>query len=158
MTFDDAFKILISHEGGYSKYRADPGGETMYGITVAVARRNGYHGIMRELTLDFAQSIYRRQYWDAVQADALPLAVRYAVFDAAVNSGVAQSVRWLQRAAGVTDDAVIGPSTLFAVHAADPLELVKRVIGQRLMAMINMSGWQVFSRGWAKRIASLLVS
>ena len=158
MTFDDAFKIVISHEGAHSNHRADPGGETMYGITIAVARRQGYMGEMRELTLDVAQSIYRRQYWDAVQADALPLTVRYAVFDAAVNSGVAQSVRWLQRAAGVDDDAVIGPATLAAVHAADPRDLVRRVIGHRLTAMTNMSGWQVFSRGWAKRIGSLLVS
>lgn len=31
--FDQAFEIVIGHEGGYSNNSADPGGETKYGIS-----------------------------------------------------------------------------------------------------------------------------
>jgi lysozyme family protein len=33
MTFEDAFKVLIGHEGGYVNDPKDPGGETKYGIS-----------------------------------------------------------------------------------------------------------------------------
>ncbi|HIA2409759.1 TPA: glycosyl hydrolase 108 family protein, partial [Burkholderia contaminans] len=32
-SFDDAFEALMGNEGGYSNSPADPGGETMWGIT-----------------------------------------------------------------------------------------------------------------------------
>ena len=104
MNFDQAFDILLKHEGGFSDHAADPGGKTRYGITEAVAREVGYRGDMRELPLDLAKRIYKDRYWDAVRAEELPEAIRYAVFDAAVNSGPRQAILWLQRAVGVRDD------------------------------------------------------
>ncbi len=92
MNFDAAFDVLLKHEGDFSAHKSDPGGKTRYGITEAVARRVGYRGDMRELPLDLAKRIYREDYWQAVRAEQLPPAIRYAVFDAAVNSGPAQSV------------------------------------------------------------------
>lgn len=44
------------------------------------------------------QAIYRKKYWNEIKGDKLAPAVSYVVFDGAVNSGVAQSVKWLQRA------------------------------------------------------------
>ena len=38
MDFDTAFHHLLGHEGSYSNHPSDPGGETMWGITIAVAR------------------------------------------------------------------------------------------------------------------------
>lgn len=35
MRFDDAFKIVLDFEGGYSNDPADRGGETNYGITAS---------------------------------------------------------------------------------------------------------------------------
>ncbi len=156
MTFDDAFTKLVIHEGGYSDHKADTGGKTMYGITEAVARASGYTGDMRELSQDAAKLIYLTQYWDKVQADALPAKVRYAVFDAAVNSGPGQSARWLQRALGVADDGRIGQITIAYARHSDPEELVKKMLAQRLRFMTNLTAWSSFSRGWARRIADLL--
>lgn len=156
VNFDQAFHELLGHEGGYSNHPSDPGGETMWGVTIAVARANGYTGPMRSMPVDVAKAIYRKQYWDAVRADDLPPAVRYAVFDAAVNSGVVQASKWLQRAVGVGEDGRIGPQTLTAARAAHPDNLRRRMLGFRLSAMTDMKGWQAFSRGWAKRIAALL--
>ena len=156
MNFDQAFDILLKHEGGFSDHAADPGGKTRFGITEAVAREAGYRGDMSELPLDLAKRIYKSRYWGAVRAEELPEAIRYAVFDAAVNSGPRQAIRWLQRAVGVKDDGIIGPQTLAAVHAADPERLLRRFLSQRLRFMTNLPNWGSFSRGWARRIADLM--
>ena len=156
MNFDQAFDILLRHEGGFSDHPSDPGGKTRFGITEAVAREVGYRGDMRELPLDLAKRIYKDRYWDAVRADELPEAVRYTVFDAAVNSGPRQAIRWLQRAVGVRDDGVIGPITLSAVRATDPQALLRRILSARLRFMTDLPTWPAFGRGWARRIADLM--
>lgn len=156
MNFDAAVDHVLKSEGGYSDHAADPGGRTRYGITEAVAREVGYKGDMRELPLDLAKRIYKDRYWDAIKAEQLPPAVRYVVFDAAVNSGPGQAVKWLQRALGVVDDGVIGPKTLAAANAANPDALKMRMLGQRLRFMAGLANWPAFSRGWAIRIASLM--
>jgi lysozyme family protein len=156
MQFEQAFNKLLNHEGDYSDHAADPGGKTRYGITEAVARASGYNGEMRELPLAVAHKIYRAQYWDATRCDELPAAIRYAVFDGAVNSGVGQSVRWLQRALLVADDGRIGPVTIRAAASADHALLLRRVLSQRLRFMTQLSNWHAFSRGWARRIADLM--
>ena len=156
MNFDNAFTRLLGHEGGYSFNPADPGGETMWGVTAAVARVNGYAGAMRDLPQDTAKEIYRARYWDAIRADELPDSVRFDAFDAAVNSGVRTAIMWLQASAGVAVDGALGPKTLAAVNAAGPMAAA-RFNGARLDAMTNMSEWPTFSRGWARRVAANLM-
>lgn len=156
MNFDQAFDELLKHEGGFVNHADDPGGATRYGITEAVAREVGYRGDMRDLPLDLAKRIYRERYWNEVRADELPAAVRYAVFDAAVNSGVRQAVRWLQRAVDVEVDGLIGPRTLAAVQARNPEALLRRLLAQRLTFMAALPTWPAFGRGWARRIAALM--
>lgn len=157
MTFDDAFEKLIGHEGGYSNHPDDPGGETMFGVTARVARANGYAGSMRDLPLVVAKSIYRASYWDTVRADELPDAVRFDVFDASVNSGPGQAIRFLQRATGSTDDGRLGPLTMRAIKAMDPQLLDKRLNGYRLRFMCELKTWPSFGRGWASRISTNLI-
>ena len=158
MNFTTAFEKLLKHEGGYVNHKDDKGGATRYGVTEAVAREVGYRGNMRELPLDLAQRIYKDRYWDAVQAEHLPADVRYAVFDAAVNSGVAQAAKWLQRACGVKDDGVIGPQTIRAANALHPEGLKRKMLAQRLRFMATLANWPAFGRGWANRISDLLES
>jgi len=156
MTFDQAFDRLLGHEGGYSNNSADPGGETMWGVTARVARADGYLGEMRDLPRDRAKSIYRRLYWDAVRADQLPDSVRFDVFDGAANSGPVQSIKWLQRAAGVADDGILGPKTMAAAAAAGTA-LAARFNGHRLSFMADLPTWGSFGKGWARRIAKNLL-
>jgi lysozyme family protein len=156
MGFDTAFTTLLKHEGGFSDHAADPGGKTRFGITEAVAREVGYRGDMRELPVDLAKRIYKDRYWDAVRAEELPEVIRYAVFDAAVNSGPRQAILWLQRAVGTRDDGIIGPKTLAAVRAADPERVLRRILAARLRFMTGLSSWSAFGRGWARRIADLM--
>lgn len=157
MNFDQAFDRLIGHEGGYSNHPDDPGGETMWGVTLNVARSYGYNGQMRSLPRDIAKEIYRGLYWNRCRAEEMPEAIRFDLFDTAVNSGVGQAVKLLQRAAGATDDGVIGPKTLAAVRAMDPQKLDKRFSGYRLKFMTGLKNWPTFAKGWANRIASNLI-
>jgi lysozyme family protein len=155
VNFDQAFDLLIGHEGGYVNHPSDPGGETNWGVTRRVAIQEGYSGDMRHLSRDTAKAIYRKKYWDAVKADELPPVLRYAVFDAAVNSGVSQAVKWLQQSVDVADDGVLGPMTLAAAKKADFLAL-PNMLGRRLDFMTSLPTWGAFGRGWARRIASIL--
>ena len=83
--------------------------------------------------------------------------VRFVVFDGAVNSGVVQSVRWLQRAVGAKSDGVIGPRTLEAVRALHGARVTSRYNGHRLQFMAGLSDWGYFGKGWATRIANNLL-
>ena len=158
MTFDQAFHQLLGHEGSFVDHPADPGGATCWGITERVARANGYAGHMRDLPVALAKAIALKLYWDPIRADDLPSAIRYAVFDAAYHSGVSQSVKWLQRALGVSDDGAIGPKTLAAAKTADGQALKAKMLGTRLQFMADLPTWPSFGRGWARRVASLLVT
>jgi len=158
MNFDAAFDQLLGHEGGFVDHPSDPGGETNFGVTVAVARANGYTGDMRAMPVSFARQVYRKEYWDAIRADDLPPAIRYAVFDGAVNSGNGQSIKWLQRAIGATDDGRMGPQTIALARAAPPDAVLRRMLAERLRFMTNLKVWPSFSRGWARRIADLMTA
>jgi lysozyme family protein len=153
MTFDEAFELLIGHEGGYVNNPADPGGETKYGIS-----KRAYPGEdIRNMTLDRAKAIYLRDYWSPAGCDGAPYAIRFDLFDMAVNSGVKAAVRCLQTAAGSPADGILGPNTLRAVAAMDGTRLTARFNGARLQFMASLRAWSTFGRGWANRIASNLL-
>ena len=153
--FDRAFTALLGNEGGYSNNPADKGGETNWGVTIAVARANGYSGPMHDMPVDAAKKIYRDQYW-LKEFDSMPYAVAFQVFDGAVNSGVTQSIKWLQQALGTKADGIIGPATMAAVKDIDPLVIVIRYNAARLAFFTSLSTWPTFGRGWANRIANNL--
>lgn len=157
MTFDEAFDALLKHEGGFSDHAADPGGKTRFGVTEAVARREGYRGDMRDYPLDEAKRVYQKLYWNALRLDDLRPEFRFDLFDAGVNSGVAQTVRWMQRIVGVTVDGLLGPRTLSAVNNSDAAKFLAKFNGQRLLFMTSLSTWPSFGRGWARRIAENLM-
>jgi lysozyme family protein len=122
---------IIAVEGGYVDDPSDSGGETNFGITVAVARASGYNGHMVSMPRAVAFSIYSAKYWDAVKADQLlELAPSIAeeVVDSGVNMGIGRAGKLLQRSLNVlnkrgglyndiTVDGEIGPGTLTALAA-----------------------------------------
>ena len=152
MNIEQALRHMLKSEGGYVNHPSDPGGETNHGITIAVARANGYLGPMSSMPLSIAIDIYRACYWGRVRADELPSAIRFHVFDAAVNSGPKQAVKWLQRCAGVTDDGLIGAVTIAAAGKVTPA----LYSAERLRFMTTLNGWSAFGKGWARRICDNL--
>ena len=150
--FDQCFDKLISHEGGYVWDSRDPGGETKFGIS-----KRAYPQVdIKNLTLGAAKEIYKRDYWDRAQCDKLPPSVAYVLFDAVVNSGIGQAIRFLQRAVNVADDGVIGPMTIAAVTRLDAESICARYIGQRLDFMTKLTTWDVYGKGWSRRLADQL--
>ena len=128
--FDECFNELILVEGGYANDPYDSGGETAYGITVAVARAYGYLGEMREMSLATAKQIYRERYWAYMWLDQVALlspAIAKEMFDSGVNCGQAKAVGWLQTAlnrfnkdslyADIEVDGGMGRMTLAALKA-----------------------------------------
>ncbi len=153
--FPAAWKQLLGNEGGYSNDPADPGGETMYGITKRVAVANGYTGPMNALPAATAQAIGKKCYWDAYSCDQFPQSIAFQVLDAAYNGG--HPAQWLQQAVGVVQDGNIGPATIAAVNAADPMNVVARFIAYRIQYMTGLREWATFGKGWANRMAADLI-
>lgn len=151
--FEDAWERTVELEGGFT---VDNGGETMYGVTKAVARASGYMGDMRELTLEQAKQIAKRKYWDLNMCDQFHPAIAFQVFDAAYNGG--KPIKWLQRAVGVKEDGIVGAVTIAAVRTADVDRTVRRFLSYRLSYMTGLGVWKDYGKGWARRIAANLLA
>lgn len=166
MQFRQAFDELVDpqHEGGYVNNPKDPGGETNMGVTWPALRRAIAQGIVyptttiKGLTRDQAADIYQAFYWHAAGCDEIPEAVRYDVFDTAVNSGVERAVMFLQAAVGSKIDGEFGEHTAAAVAALDPYQVLARFDGRRLDFLNDLSTWPTFGKGWVQRIATNLMA
>lgn len=87
---DQSINGIIRLEGGYTNDPNDSGGETNYGITVAVARAHGYTGSMKDMPVSVAQDIYRKKFWDIMlldEVEAISPPVAFALFQAGVVMG-----------------------------------------------------------------------
>lgn len=153
--YETCLKYVLKHEGGHVNHPKDPGGETNYGITIAVARANGYAGPMRDIPMNTVKRIYRAKYWDALRCDDLPHGVDYAVFDYGVNSGISRSAKVLQRTLGIPDDGRVGPETIAAVNKCDAFDLVDRLCDERLAFLRRLVTWPTFGKGWSRRVAEV---
>jgi lysozyme family protein len=150
--FDDYIERVLSHEGGYVNDARDPGGETKFGI----AKRSYPSVDIKGLTRDAAKAIYKRDFWDRVQGDALPRQFAFQALDAAVNHGIGNAVRWMQRAVGAADDGVIGPVTLGKVQRFEAADLVLLFNAERLEFYAKLQNFDAFGRGWTRRVAGNL--
>ncbi|MGE0358654.1 MAG: glycoside hydrolase family 108 protein [Burkholderiales bacterium] len=151
-SFDVAFGRLMDHEGGYVNDKADPGGETKFGIS----KRSYPDEDIPNMTRDRAMEIFRRDFWDRVNADRLPDGVAFQLADFAYHSGADTAVRYLQRALGVADDGHWGKVSQAAADAASESDMILRLNGERLDFMTRRKNWPEHGRGWARRIAANL--
>jgi len=147
-TFDQAFALVIGHEGGFTNNPQDPGNwtggavgkgicsGTKFGVSAAA-----YPTIsITDLTLAGAQSIYRRDYWEPIGGDSLAPPLALLAFDAAVNNGVSRSKAWLE---------------LAEKHGGTGAAICGEFLAQRINFMAGLSTWRVFGLGWARRLAAL---
>lgn len=166
--FKEALGLTLKYEGGYVNHPNDPGGATNKGVTQAVYdkyRREKGVAIktVKQISDEEVEDIYYQKYWLKGRCDKLPECLAIVHFDTSVNSGIRQSSKFVQRAAGVTDDGMIGPKTLEAVKVAvknqGEMALVKHFLDQRrrffnYIAEKNPK-LKVFLKGWMRRVASL---
>jgi lysozyme family protein len=156
--FERSLDKVLLEEGGWSDHPKDPGGATMKGVTQRVydayrARVGKPKQSVRYIGDSELQDIYRSSYWNLAKCDQLPAGVSYVVFDGAVNSGVKQSVKWLQGALGVIDDGVIGPTTINAARQdTDHDALIERICALRLAFLKSLKTFPTFGKGWTARV------
>ena len=161
--FARCFAFTLSAEGGFTKVASDPGnwtggvvgrGElrgTKYGISAAA-----YPGLdIENISDQDAEDIYRRDYYEPLQGEKLKLPVVLVLFDGAVNAGLRRAVIWLQQAANLTADGVLGAQTLAAVNAADAPALAREVLARRLDFYARLPTWPDFGLGWSRRVVAL---
>jgi lysozyme family protein len=147
MSFDRAVAHVLAWEGGTVNDPRDRGGLTRYGIS-----RLAYPDLdITHLTEADARAIYKRDYWNKLQCDSLPEQVAFALFDCAVNVGVEQATKILQRALGIRADGVLGPETMRAAKSPDTVKVVRDFTLERMQFYMSLSTYSVFGKGWLRR-------
>ena len=157
-------RVLV-YEGGKVNDPRDPGGKTNQGVTqrtyTAWLRSQG-RAVADVYAMPDADrdEIYKGEYWDQVRGDELPLGLDLVLFDGAVNSGPAQSIKWLQAClSGVAVDGVLGTKTLAVVQSyqgdGSINDLIASVCSHRLATLQRLSTWKYFGVGWHARIANV---
>jgi lysozyme family protein len=148
MKFDRAVKIILNHEGGYVFNSEDPGGETKFGISKRV-----YPDLdIKNLTVETATQLYKRDYWDKIKAEELPEKLRLIMFDCAVNQGVKKAIKILQGSLGVPQDGILGPVTFLSLQEHPVGAVFQDVAKARLHHYAELPHWKSFGKGWAKRL------
>lgn len=152
LTFDEAFERLIGHEGGYVFDSHDPGGETQWGIS-----KRSYPNVnIKALTIDGAKAIYLRDFWYPL-ADT-DSAIKFQVFDFAVNGGLSAAVKVLQSAVKTTSDGKWGPMSAAALAKMDKDDVLLRFNARRLRfyTSLNADLRARYLTGWVNRVADNL--
>lgn len=140
---------VLGHEGRYVNDPDDPGGETNWGIS----KRSYPHVNIKELGREDAIAIYYRDFWLKILGDQLSDGASYQLLDSAVNSGVIQSIRFMQRALGVADDGIFGPHSQKVLEETPECNFIMLFVSERLDFMTRLKNWPQHGKGWARRIA-----
>lgn len=147
LTFDQAVERVLKHEGGYVWNAKDPGGETQFGIS----KRSYPHVDIKNLTREQAKAIYYTDFWLPCGA-VLSNELKFQVFDAAVNHGIGNAIRMLQRAVSVADDGHWGEISTRAYQNMPKTDAAMRFLAERLDFMRKLSTFPTFGKGWCGRI------
>lgn len=142
-TYKTAIEFVAKWEGwrdngGYTNDPKDPGGETKWGIS----KRAHPNEDIKNLTLERAMEIYRKEYWDiykaktpSVDLDAIAPECAIVVFDAGVNCGVNRSHYWYNQ----------------SVKQKDPTKMMLGLREQHYLGLKN----DRFIKGWLARLNDL---
>lgn len=152
-------RVLVS-EGGYTNDREDPGGCTNLGVTIFDTRlyvkKNATCADVKKLTRATVVPIYGKEYWDALNADALPSGLDFSVFDEGVNSGVGRAGRVLRQLLGLpTHDWHVTQEVLDAIKGRAVTALIRQFNAERSAFLHRLKTCPTFCGGWDKRVRSV---
>lgn len=137
---------------GYVNIPADRGGETKYGI----AKNANPSVYIRGLNLDQAMDIYFQKYWLRGYCNLIPYPLSTIHFDGCANHGPSRACKFLQRAAGVTEDGIIGRQTVAAIHSKGQAGVIRNLAEIRTdfyQSIVSRNPSQrIFLKGWLRRI------
>jgi lysozyme family protein len=159
---------VVAVEGGYVNHPNDPGGETNWGITEAVARECGYKGRMKDMLQSFAISCYNQKY--VIKPGFLPLVeidevVAEEVVDTGVNMGPSRPSRFFQRAVNEACGSALVVDGKIGARTVDTWRACRNRVGRpACVSVLNVMDRQqeaeydrlvrvnpklrVFRRGW----------
>lgn len=156
-----AMKIELQFEGGKDDDPVDPGGRTNQGVIQrefsAWLRKNGKpNRDVFSMTPDERDAIYYQNYGSKILFDDLPPGVDLVILDGAINSGVSQSVKWVQRALGVSATGIMGNITMSAIEQyPDHDDLIAKILDRRMAFLRSLKTFPHFGRGWTSRVDQL---
>lgn len=157
---DPVIKKIIGREKGYVNHPKDRGGPTKYGITQGTLSKHlgrpATAADVAKLTPEAAADIYDREYasrFRFIKDEKL----RDLVTDSAVHHGPQDAIRFLQKAAGLQPDGLLGPQTVDAVSKMPVADVYDRVLGQRVRKIQTLGrGNKTFAAGWNKRLEEFM--
>lgn len=184
--FEAAYAAMIRNEGGFANHPRDNGGMTYKGIARnyhpkwpgwkyvdkvldGITKQPPYgtnsykqwvsyvdsamagHNLLQDLVRTF----YKMEFWPPFANINDDLLASW-LFDKGVNMGPGQAAKLVQRAVGVKADGEIGPVSLKAINAADPVDTLEkckeqaRAFYEGLVARDESQ--RVFLSGWLARV------
>jgi lysozyme family protein len=166
--FNICFAITIGHEGGFQNDLNDKGNWTGGAVGAGVNKGTNW-GIsaasypkldIKNLSLAEAKLIYHKDYWSPAGCPMMPGAMALVMFDAAVNNGVSNAIRFMQQGLGVGVDGIIGVQTTSALKVsleADPDGMAQALEthARRLVFMSGLGTWQTYALGWSRRLVTI---
>lgn len=158
--FGPSLKEILHHEGGFVNHPKDPGGITNLGVTKKTYEAWIGHPvseqIMRKLTPNLVTPLYKRNYWNVLKCDSLPLGLDMCVFDFGVNAGTNRAGRYLQRLVGAKEDGAVGPATIKAVEAmrltVGTVAMIDAFQESRRVYYRKLPTFPTFGKGWLNRV------
>jgi lysozyme family protein len=87
-----------------------------------------------------------------VHGDDLPSGLNHLVFDSAVNQGVSNAIKLLQKSLGVAQDGICGKDTIAAAQKRYSNELCAIFMADRALRYIGTRNFDLYGRGWLKRL------
>ena len=166
--FDAAQAFVLKWEGADGKVsndKNDRGGITKYGVCLRflkTIRPNATADTVRNLTKKEATDIFHSEFWDKCRCDELPDRIAFALYDTAVNTGIKQAVKFLQRALGIKDDGIIGTDTVYFARNCDVDDVLASMLEQRRAFYRHLADKyptdKRFLNGWLNRVDDLSVA
>ena len=129
--------FVLSWEGGLTDDPNDPGGLTKYGIS----QRSHPDLAVRNLTIEQATDIYKKDYWDFCNCNAYPYPLDICIFDTAVHMGNSKAMNLIDQ---IRDNGIVYDDSWKDY-------LILRIAKYGAIAKKNPQ----YLRGWINRVFAL---
>lgn len=173
-SFKWGLACVLHHEGGFVDNPNDPGGATDFGVSLRFLRAvgedidgDGDIDVEDIHALDFedVERLYKKHFWTPAKCSGIRsemIAVK--VFDMAVNMGLRQAWKLVQRAANtlgqtLTVDGKAGPKTIAAINSLNKKDFMLLINIRREQdrfyerLILSKPKLAEFRLGWRRRAA-----
>lgn len=170
-TFDKAHDFVAKWEGGWDNHPNDPGGPTMYGVSLRFLEDLGIEwgdldfdgdidiDDVRLVTLEKARELFKAAFWDRLRLDEVPPLCAWVLYDTAVNMGLSYARKLFQKAVGITADGIWGPISWGKLRTCDDRKTALAMLPIRRRRYADLAEanprLKVFLKGWTNRVDDL---